>query len=172
MSSEAPGDPVDVRGHLRHRTQVALVITTLLGVAFGVASIGYPMTVGARVGAGLFPAAVAVLLIVCAIASLIIRPNPEGTDATDAVAEDDEEQLFGDAAWRVPVLVAILVAYIVMVDELGHLITSCLLAWSCLLLIGGRSWWQQLLFGLALGIGTAEVFARLGVHLPLGVLLT
>lgn len=158
---------------LRRRTQLALVAATVIGVLLGIASIGYPMTVDGRVGAGLFPLAVALLLIGSAIASLIVSTKGGSAAGDQVIAEDgDDEQLFGDAAWRVPVLVTVLVAYVAVVENLGHLITSCLLAWACLLLMGGRAWWQQVLFGLALGIGTAELFARLGVHLPLGVLLT
>lgn len=152
------------------RETVALVGCAVLGCGLFVASLQYPMTSDGRVGPGMYPLAVAVVILVGSVTSLVGR-RVEGPVGDVAEEEPGDHQL-GDAAWRVPVLIGVLVAYVVVVEFLGHLITSCLLAWIGLRLVGGRPWWQQIPIALALGIGTAELFARIGVPLPLGALLS
>lgn len=154
------------RVRLRHSS--ALVVCLVLGVGLLVASLQYPLSVEGRVGPGAYPLSVAVLLIAGSLLSLVGAQRVAG-GAPDG--ETSDARFRGDE-WRVPAVVGALVAYLALVQRLGHMVTSCLLALVFLRIVSTRPWWQQIVVALALGIGTAELFARLGVPLPLGELLS
>lgn len=152
------------------RERSALVACLVLGGGLLVASLQYPLTVEGRVGPGTYPLSVAAVMIIASAMSLV-RPR-QADAAGDRYDDEPSDRSLGDAAWRVPAVVVVLVAYLALVQRVGHMITSCLLALVFLRIVSTRPWWQQVLIALALGIGTAELFARLGVPLPLGELLS
>ncbi|MGH3357194.1 MAG: tripartite tricarboxylate transporter TctB family protein [Nocardioidaceae bacterium] len=151
------------------RERAALLGCCALGLGLFAASLQYPVTVDGRVGPGMYPLAVALVIVLGSLPSLVLPQRAEAEVVSDEEPGDHE---IGDAAWRVPVLIGVLVAYVAVVESLGHLVTSCVLAWIALRIVGERPWWQQIPIALGLGIGTAELFARIGVPLPLGALLS
>ena len=68
--------------------------------------------------------------------------------------------------WMILIAVAV---YIVLVGQLGHAITSTIVAVVLIRALGTRSWLPTIITALGIGIGTDAVFAALGLPLPAGI---
>jgi putative tricarboxylic transport membrane protein len=77
---------------------------------------------------------------------------------------------FGEMGRPVKVM-AVLIAFVALLDPLGYLITSLIVVALVLHIMGIKSWRALLTTGLGLSIGTFVLFDRLlGITLPVGIL--
>jgi putative tricarboxylic transport membrane protein len=146
--------------------------------ALGLVALGIYMLVSSRsiaipagehsIGPRFFPYVVGGLLVVVGLWLAIAvwrgdRAEPEGSED---VAED------ASTDWRtVAVIVAVLVAYVALINPLGYLIATVGLfagvAWS----LGARGWRGLVIFSILVPFATYMLFTRaLGVYLPNGLL--
>jgi len=140
----------------------------LLASIFGI-FIGVAVMIGAtrlRLGTpmepqpGFFPfVAGGVLVVLCVILLLqAFFGRSQGVEA------------FGEL-WRPAILIAGLFVYSVVLDPLGYLIATIILAGVVLRVLDTKTWWKLALISLVLSIGTYILFDRLlDVSLPEGVL--
>jgi uncharacterized membrane protein YhhN len=72
---------------------------------------------------------------------------------------------------RPTMLIAVLIAFVGLLDPLGYIIASPILVALALLIMGIRSWRVLLTTSVALSMGTFILFDRLlGITLPVGIL--
>ena len=140
----------------------------LLASVFGI-SIGVAVMIGAtrlRLGTatepqpGFFPFVAAVILVVlCGILFILaFLGRSQGAEA------------FGEL-WRPAILIAGLFVYSVVLDSLGYVITTIILAAVVLRVLDTKTWWKLAVISVALSIGTYLLFDRLlDVSLPAGIL--
>lgn len=164
------------RWPLPPRETVGLAVALVVGVVYLVASLGHPLWTDDRPGAGLVPFVTALAILISAVVAMLSlrrRGAAAAADASPVVADDEDggDREFGPASWKVPALVACLAGYVALVELAGHLATSAVLVWLALLIVGGRSWWQQILIAVLFAAGSFALFGLvLGVPLPGGVL--
>lgn len=76
----------------------------------------------------------------------------------------------GRLSWRVLAVIGIIIAYLALVNVLGHLLTAALITAALVLIFGRRPWWQVLLAAAIAGFGTDYLFSEVfGLNLPTGI---
>jgi putative tricarboxylic transport membrane protein len=112
---------------------------------------------------GFFPFVGSILLIALSLA-LLIRSRRGGETS------QHPREVFGEVR-RPAILVAGMGIYAGVLDPLGYLISTLLIAAVVLRVLGVRSWKVLSLGSLGLSVGTYLLFARiLGIDLPPGIL--
>jgi len=140
----------------------------LLASVFGM-FIGVAVMIGAtrlRLGTptepqpGFFPfIAAGVLVVLCGI--LFIQAFLGRSQGAEAFGE----------LWRPAILIAGLFVYSIVLDSLGYVIATIILAAVVLRVLDTKTWWKLAVISLALSIGTYLLFDRLlDVSLPAGIL--
>ena len=82
----------------------------------------------------------------------------------------EKTQAFGEMR-RPAILVAIMAVYVGVLDPIGYVLSTIVIAVVILRVLGVTSWKTLSLASLALAVGTYFLFARiLGIELPSGVL--
>ncbi|MFT7839093.1 tripartite tricarboxylate transporter TctB family protein [Saccharothrix sp. BKS2] len=140
---------------------VALGVFTLVDTP-SIPAVGQAGTVGPRA----FPYAVAALLLVTGVATLVAVLRGRLGPAEDA--EDVDPDARTDWA-TVAKLVAVLVAHLVLIEPLGWPVAGAVLflgaAWTL-----GAVWWKALPVAVVLALVAQVVFASgLGLSLPAGI---
>lgn len=151
---------------------VALGLSTLLllvAVVYVLAALNLNRGTLERPGVGFFPTIVAVVLLVAAAADLVasLRHKADRPDTTAEVEADSNGGGFGEAAWRVPALLGLLVAYVVGIGLIGHLLTAAIVCTVVVRILGGTAWWKAVIAGFAVSWASVLVFdSLLGMRLP------
>ena len=141
---------------------LAPVAVLLFGLGYTAVALGLPLRSALGPGPGFVPLLIGLLIVVCAAWALLARATAIGPDRPFPLGEE---------ARRVPILVALLAAYIVLLVPLGHLLAAMLLASGGLWVLGRRPWWAAVGIGVALSAGSWVLFdLALGMPLPAGPL--
>jgi len=132
-------------------------------IAFGLAAL-YAATdlhfgTARQPGTGFFPILVAVAVVVFAALAFAERPEPQGGEKTVAAG--------GQA--RVWAVIAALAVYAGLINAAGFILSTAVLLFLLLRLIGRASWAGTAIGVLSGSIGCYWVFTRLGLPLPAGV---
>jgi putative tricarboxylic transport membrane protein len=136
------------------------VLLILLGI--GVLAEAFRLGVGTLLipQPGFFPFLGGFLLITLSIVLL----------AQGLLGRGKNAQAFGEMR-RPAILVAIMAVYVGVLDPLGYVLSTIVIAAVILRVLGVTSWKVVSLASLALAVGTYVLFARiLGIELPSGVL--
>jgi putative tricarboxylic transport membrane protein len=140
----------------------------LLASVFGI-FIGVAIMIGAtrlRLGTptepqpGFFPfVAASILVVLCGV--LFIQAFLGRSQGAEAFGE----------LWRPAILIAGMLVYSFVLDALGYIIATIVLAAVVLRVLDTKPWWKLAVISLALSIGTYLLFDRLlDVSLPAGIL--
>lgn len=132
----------------------------LLGVAYTAGAMRY--TVGSLVtpGPGLFPLLAGLTMTLASLIALVAESR------VPSIAPAGR----GESFRRVPMLVAVLVGYALVLKPGGFLAASTALAALALVILGRRRPWPIAAIAIALGAGCYLTFRLLGVPLPSGAL--
>jgi putative tricarboxylic transport membrane protein len=141
---------------------LAPLAVLLLGVGYTVVALRLPLQTALGVGPGFLPSLIGLFIVACAAWALATRAT--------AIPPDQPFPL-GEEAGRVPLLLALLVAYLVLLIPLGHLLSGMLMGSASLWVLGRRPWWAAVGIGVALSAGSWALFdLALGLPLPAGPL--
>ena len=146
------------------RSWVALapLAVLLFGAGYTVVALGLPLQSALGPGPGFVPLLIGLLIVICAAWALLTRT---------AAIPMDQPFPRGEEAGRVPLLVALLAAYVVLLVPLGHLLSATLMASASAWVLGRRPWWLALGIGIVLSVGSWVLFdLLLGMPLPSGPL--
>lgn len=115
-------------------------------------------------GPGAFPAALGGLLVALGGALLLVALLGRGGRAAGAAEEPEPVR------WRLlGGVLALLVAYVVVIEWLGYLLATALYASATLAVLGGRGAGRLLAAGAAVAVVMTLLFGRLlGIDLPAG----
>lgn len=120
------------------------------------------------VGPKLFPIALGIGLLVCAVmfGVAILRGD------TGEAEEGEDIDLSEPSDWRtVGLLIAVFVATILVIVPLGWAITGTFLFAASATVLGNRHWVRNIAIGAALAFGSFYLFyVGLGIPLPAGIL--
>lgn len=164
MESDAPTDgsaaPAPARRSRWGWPHLAPLVLLLIGVGYALSALRLPLQTPVGLGPGFVPLLIALLMVGSSIWALLA--------GVSAVAPDSPFPL-DDAAVRVPLLLGLLLAYIVLLNPAGHLIAGSLVASAALWVLGRRPWWAALGYGLLLAVGSWVLFdLLLALPLPAG----
>ena len=141
---------------------LAPLAVLLFGVGYTVVALGLPLQSALGPGPGFVPFLIGLLIVICAAWALLT--------GTAAIPRDQPFPL-GEEAGRVPLLVALLAAYVVLLVPLGHLLAATLMASASAWVLGRRPWWRAIGIGVVLSVGSWVLFdLLLGMPLPGGPL--
>lgn len=132
----------------------------VLGVAYTLATVGYPVGNLVAPGAGLFPLFAGLLIVASSVVGLI------GEYRRPTAVSDPP----GPAFWRVPALAISLIVYFMLLKPAGFLIAAAALSGLVLAVLGRRPWSVVLAIALATSVASSLAFRLLGVPLPAGIL--
>ncbi len=140
---------------------VAALFFAAIGIAVCIAGRRYGIGEISKPAHGLFPFWSGILLL--AVAGILFYQALCGTSSGN--------QPFGNL-WRLIVLWAALITYVLLLEPIGYLIVTAILSLVCLQLIEiERSWWKSVLISVAFALGSFYLFDRLlVVKLPAGLL--
>lgn len=153
-----------------HAHVITLAVVLAAGLGYLVVALGLPFEGYGSPSPGLFPRFAAVLVLVSALASLLLHLTRRS--GAPAVHDEDEEpeSTIGDAAWRVPALVACLGLYVVLAPLAGHVLAAALVSFVVLLMLDERPRWQMAAYAIGFALGSYGLFTLvLGVTLPAGM---
>lgn len=139
------------------------IVVGLLGLAYMVMGLGYPMGSLARPGPGIFPVFVGILLLLGCVGT--------GFEAISKPAPTKVDWPKGKERWRILAVISACLIYSVTLLVLGHLLSTTVVISVVLHVMGIRSWFLKIGMGLAIGLGTLYLFSNfLGVPLPKGII--
>jgi len=134
----------------------------VFGVAFLLVALRMPLQTALGPGPGFLPVLIGVLIVGSSSVAL-------ATGASN-VAPGTPFPM-GEEARRVPVLLGLMLAYLLLLLPVGHLIAATLLSCGTLWMLGRRPWWAALGIGVSFSTGSWALFAlAMGVPLPAGPL--
>lgn len=150
-------------GQRKGRAVVGAVVLVFVAGYLAYAST-LSMGTGEQPGPAVFPIAVGVFLALASAATIVEAWRGSGEDGPVDLPR-------GRPLIQIGLLLVALVGYVVLLPELGHLITTVLFSVGLLRALSERSWAWVVLCGLAMGIGTHVIFVTLlGVPMPDGIL--
>lgn len=132
----------------------------LLGVAYSIGATRYAVGSLVAPGPGLFPLLAGFTMTLASMVALIVEYRTSSGAAPR----------LGESFRRVPMLVAALVAYAIVLKPAGFLAASAVLTALVLVILGRRRAWPVAGIALALSAGCYLTFRLLGVPLPAGAL--
>lgn len=130
----------------------------LVGGAYSVAALSYPVGTPVAPGPGLFPLLAGLTMTLAGLIAVIVEYRAPSVAAVE----------LGESFRRVPMLVAALVLYAIVLKPAGFLASSAALAGLVLVILGRRRAWTVVTIAGALSAGTWLTFRLLGVPLPPG----
>ena len=137
----------------------AVIIST--AVLYLVEALHYSRGTAAQPGPGLFPLLVGTMMLVGAIATIL--------EAKLAPPESELDWPDRPACWRMLVIVAATLCYIVLLVPLGQPIAGTLTGLLVMQVMGLANWPLKIGLALAMGLGSYLVFTTLlGYPLPAG----
>lgn len=140
----------------RKRAVMLPLFGLLLGLAYCIAALRYPIGTPSVPASGLFPLFVGLLLV--------------GSSGVAAIAEWRNSTAIPDAAgplvWRVPALAAALLVSFILFEFAGFPLAGAMLGVAVLALLERRPVWIVIVIACAISGATAILFALLGVPLP------
>lgn len=143
-----------------------LAVLAVVGVAYLIEALSLPFGSLQRPGFGFFPVLAGLVLVSAAVITLL-RQIITGGPGPDPGAPPEETTGF---QWRLAVIMAALLVYVLVADVIGHIVSTTFVSAVALRMTGRRPWWQLLLFGIAIGVGSYLVFAVvLGMPLPTSI---
>lgn len=151
------------RTHRRPSASRALALPlagVILGVAYSIGAMRYAVGSLVSPGPGLFPLLAGLTMTLASLIALIAQSH------VPAVAPAG----LGESFRRVPMLVAVLVGYALVLKPAGFLAASTGLAALVLVILGRRRAWSVVAISGTLSVGGYLTFRLLGVPLPAGAL--
>lgn len=140
---------------------IALPLAGLVvGVAYTIGATRYPVGTLVAPGPGLFPLLAGLTMTIASAVALVTERR-----AASAVPEP-----VGPLFRRVPILVAVLAGYAILLKPLGFLVASTALVALVLVVLGRRPLSAAVATAIALSAGAYLTFRLLGVPLPPGLL--
>jgi len=158
---------------MKRTNRVVAVVFALLsiGVLYVTTTFRATLIIDAYLGAGFFPRAIAVLMLVFAVVLWFMEPRvrPETLTANDSESDGEKYSLLTDM--RAPLITTILlIVYASALPYLGFPFATSLSFIALLALLQSRVWWHYL-FAIAFSVVLFYVFYDLfRVRLPRGVL--
>jgi hypothetical protein len=134
--------------------------------------------------AGMFPVFVAILILLAASVCAVVEwrswrsSGPAGPDRPAGLGSRtatpwpgrerrDEWRASVVAGWRLPGFVVAMLAYVLLAESLGHVVTASAVATALIHMGGRRRWWSSLLWGILIGVVSMVLFETvLGMALP------
>ena len=133
----------------------------ILGILYLAASLQYPMGTVRKPGPGLFPVMVACLWLVASIGT--------GWGARSKATQDPIEWPRGASLGRMGAILAAILAYMLLLSNIGHSIAAIVATFMALQALGGLRWPLKIGLAVAFGLGSYYLFdTLLGVPLPRG----
>ncbi|TDE14930.1 tripartite tricarboxylate transporter TctB family protein [Jiangella asiatica] len=139
----------------------------VVAIVGGALSIGYSMialSLGAlsQPGSGLWPLIVSVGLLVAGVVLVVRRPRDADTgDDSDTVVEEA-----GPSGRFVVIAVAVLVAYVIVLQQFGFVVAAALGTIAWLRWFGRESWVSSAVIGLVAAVCLHFLFVEV-LHVPL-----
>jgi putative tricarboxylic transport membrane protein len=160
-----------VRSRLKGRSELG--IAALLGVVGAVviadaSRLKSPFSQAGAVGPQTFPYLVGALLLVCAVL-LAINVLRGGHGEAE---EGEDVDLSHPSDWRTVVpLIAVFLLNVVLINQLGWVISGTLLFWGSVWALGSRHYIRDGIISILLSLSTFYgFFLGLGIKLPAGIL--
>jgi putative tricarboxylic transport membrane protein len=149
------------------RVQTGPLVVGVIGVVLGFfylfEALRFPRGTLAQPGPGFYSVLIGVLMMVAGLAVAI-------ESAVGPVLKEVEWPS-GRARWRVVAIVAVCLAYVVLLPSVGHVILAPALVFAILHILELASWPLKAALALVVGVGSYFLFVvLLGVQLPLGLL--
>lgn len=132
----------------------------LVGAVYTSGALRYPVGTPVAPGPGLFPLAAGLTMTLASLIALIAEYRAPSVTPVG----------LGESFRRVPLLVAALVAYAIVLKPAGFLTASAALAALVLVILGRRAASTVVAIAVALSAGCYLTFRLLGVPLPPGAL--
>ena len=135
----------------------------VFGLGVGILWEGRGLSIGSlrSPGSGLFPALIAVIMLILSLILILFPPKREG----------DGQSPSSKSVARISVVFAALLLYAFFLEYLGFLIVSFLLMMPLFVAFGSRSYWRAILKAAALtGLSYALFEMLLKSNLPHGLL--
>lgn len=148
--------------HAGPGVQLAVDLTLLaLGAGYLVLAVQLGFWDEDRPGAGFYPVLVGTLLLVCLVGDMIRRKATAGTERSPRRTTR--------LPWRIVIVLASVLAYLVLVPVVGHLIITMLIVTALVMSFSRRPWWQVVIAAVGTAVGTDLLFGELlGVRLDDG----
>jgi len=152
-----------------------IAVPTVIGVSYLIQALSYPF--GSPVGPdfGFFPVLVGALIAGASVVALlrqgtvVLRRGATGNKEADTYRAQASPEGTTGFQPKLILIGAALLVYVLVASLVGHILTATFVSAVVLKLTGGRPWWQVLLFGIAIGVGSYLIFAVvLGMPLPTG----
>lgn len=131
-----------------------------MGAAYTVGVFGYPIGTLVAPGPGLFPLLAGLTMTLASVLGLMAEYRAPSIAPIG----------LGESFRRVPMLVAALVAYAIVLKPAGFLGASTVLTALVLVILGRRRVWPVVAVAVALSTSCYLAFRLLGVPLPAGAL--
>ena len=132
-----------------------------LAILYLAASWQYPMGTISEPGPGLFPVLVACLWLMASVGT--------GWGAVCKATQGQIEWPRGASLGRMGVILAALLAYMLLLSNIGHSIAAVVATFMALQALGGLRWPLKIGLAVAFGLGSYYLFdTLLGVPLPRG----
>lgn len=154
MDQDEVAAPEPARG--RKRAVMLPLFGLLLGLAYCVAALRYPIGTPAVPAPGLFPLFAGLLLVGSSGVAVIAEWRHPSASPDEA----------GPLVWRVPALAAALLISFILLEFAGFPIAGATLGVAVLALLERRPVWIVIVVACAISGATAILFALLGVPLP------
>ena len=147
------------RAHL-----ILAVITGLLSLAYLGQGLTYPLGTLARPGPGIFPLFIGIMIFLGSLSTAL------GAMRKDTLPEEvqwPDKRGF----WRIAAVTIVTLAYVIGLSNLGQIVSSVVVTFVVLHVMGMRSWVLKIGLALMIGFSTYYLFAKLlGVPLPQGII--
>lgn len=160
------------RRWFRSPTLLALSVILGLGTLYLILALRLPFGSLQKPQFGFFPTLVGFVLIVSSAVAILQQLlageiDTESKEIDSNVEESSEEP--SNSRWKVAVILAAMFVYVLIADIVGHILTVALVTAVAIKVAGGRPWWQTLIYGSVIALGTYLVFVwALNMPLPEG----
>jgi len=142
-----------------NRIRAGSLLFLFAGIYGFALSIELPMGKLKQPGPGVFPLVISILLIVLGGLIFVSGKKQEKIELTGGLKE----------LWRPLSIVLLTVAFIIALERVGYLITSCLYLLGLFWFASGLKWWVAAVLSGTLALASWYLFGKiLGVHLPMG----